>query len=95
MRESNPGRSGRKPTVHEVTINAMCVQVLEKLYKEGWSKEFGVGAIILSPTAELAKQTYDVFNKVGRYHSFSIALVIGGGNVSLSLSFYIFIWLSP
>ncbi|UYV79354.1 hypothetical protein LAZ67_17002266 [Cordylochernes scorpioides] len=59
---------------------AFVIPVLEKLYKEGWSKEFGVGAIILSPTAELAKQTYDVFNKVGRYHSFSIALVIGGGN---------------
>ena len=38
----------------------------------------GLGALIITPTRELACQIYDTLRKVGRYHSLSAALVIGG-----------------
>ena len=36
---------------------------------------------IISPTRELAIQIFDVLRKIGRYHTFSAALVIGGGDL--------------
>lgn len=38
----------------------------------------GLGAIVITPTRELAYQIFDLLNKVGENHSFSVALVIGG-----------------
>ena len=38
----------------------------------------GLGALILSPTRELAIQIFEVLRKIGRYHTFSAGLVIGG-----------------
>lgn len=37
----------------------------------------GVGAIIISPVRELAMQTFNVLNKVGEFHDFSVGLVTG------------------
>lgn len=51
---------------------------MEKLYKTRWGPEDGVGAIILSPTRELAGQIFDVLKSVGKYHNFSAGLLIGG-----------------
>jgi ATP-dependent RNA helicase DDX10/DBP4 len=38
----------------------------------------GVGAIIISPTRELSVQIFDVLRKLGKHHSFSGGLLIGG-----------------
>ena len=37
-----------------------------------------MGCIIISPTRELAAQTFGVLNKVGKFHKFSAGLLIGG-----------------
>ncbi|KAE8675213.1 DEA(D/H)-box RNA helicase family protein isoform 2 [Hibiscus syriacus] len=52
--------------------------VLEKLHRERWSPEDGVGSIIISPTRELAGQLFDVLKTVVKYHTFSAGLLIGG-----------------
>ncbi|CAE6241173.1 unnamed protein product [Arabidopsis arenosa] len=57
---------------------AFVIPILEKLHRERWSPEDGVGCIIISPTRELAAQTFSVLNKVGKFHKFSAGLLIGG-----------------
>lgn len=51
---------------------------MECLWRQKWSQLDGVGALIVSPTRELALQTYDVLRQVGCKHDFSAALIIGG-----------------
>lgn len=60
---------------------AFLIPVLETLYRNKWGPQDGLGALILSPTRELAIQTFDVLRAIGGYHSFSAGLVIGGKNV--------------
>jgi ATP-dependent RNA helicase DDX10/DBP4 len=55
--------------------------VLEKLYRARWTEFDGLGALIISPTRELAIQIFEVLRKIGRFHTFSAALVIGGGDL--------------
>ncbi|KAG9351896.1 hypothetical protein JZ751_023147, partial [Albula glossodonta] len=43
-----------------------------------WTAEDGLGALIISPTRELAYQTFEVLRKVGKNHEFSAGLIIGG-----------------
>ncbi|RAL17020.1 RNA-dependent ATPase HCA4 [Aspergillus homomorphus CBS 101889] len=57
---------------------AFLVPILENLYRKQWSEQDGLGALVLSPTRELAIQIFEVLRKVGRYHQFSAGLVIGG-----------------
>ena len=57
---------------------AFLVPVLENLYRKRWTELDGLGALILSPTRELAIQIFEVLRKIGRYHTFSAGLVIGG-----------------
>lgn len=57
---------------------AFLVPVLENLYRTRWTEMDGLGALILSPTRELAIQIFEVLRKIGRYHTFSAGLVIGG-----------------
>lgn len=57
---------------------AFLVPVLENLYRRRWTEFDGLGALILSPTRELAIQIFEVLRKIGRYHTFSAGLVIGG-----------------
>ncbi|KAM7213003.1 P-loop containing nucleoside triphosphate hydrolase protein [Rhypophila decipiens] len=57
---------------------AFLVPVLEKLYRERWTEYDGLGALIISPTRELAMQIFEVLRKIGRNHVFSAGLVIGG-----------------
>ena len=57
---------------------AFLVPVLENLYRRRWTEYDGLGALILSPTRELAIQIFEVLRKVGRNHAFSAGLVIGG-----------------
>jgi len=46
-----------------------------------WSRSDGVGAIIISPTRELAYQIFETLKKVGKHHDFSAGLIIGGKNL--------------
>jgi ATP-dependent RNA helicase DDX10/DBP4 len=54
------------------------IPVLENLYRQRWTELDGLGALIISPTRELAIQIFEVLRKIGRYHTFSAGLVIGG-----------------
>lgn len=38
----------------------------------------GIGALIITPTRELAYQIYETLRKVGHYHDLSAGLIIGG-----------------
>lgn len=57
---------------------AFLLPVLELLWKNKWSNAHGLGALIISPTRELAYQTFDVLRKIGRGHDLSAGLIIGG-----------------
>ena len=57
---------------------AFLVPVLEMLWRERWSQLDGLGALIISPTRELAYQSFEVLRRVGGRHDFSAGLVIGG-----------------
>ena len=59
---------------------AFVVPVLEKLTEEKWSARVdGTGALILTPTRELALQIFEELRGVGKKHRFSCGLLIGGG----------------
>lgn len=60
---------------------AFIVPVLENLFLQSWTQQDGLGALILSPTRELAVQIFDVLREVGFKHDFSAGLVIGGKDV--------------
>ncbi|KAF7969085.1 hypothetical protein HWV62_14240 [Athelia sp. TMB] len=57
---------------------AFLIPVLEILYRRKWGPSDGLGALIISPTRELAVQIFEVLRSIGGYHSFSAGLVIGG-----------------
>lgn len=57
---------------------AFLVPVLENLHRQKWTELDGLGALIISPTRELAIQIFEVLRKIGRNHTFSAGLVIGG-----------------
>ncbi|ERL87187.1 probable ATP-dependent RNA helicase DDX10 [Dendroctonus ponderosae] len=57
---------------------AFLLPVLERLYCEQWSRVDGIGALVITPTRELAYQIFEALKKVGKYHDFSAGLIIGG-----------------
>ncbi|KAI0302536.1 DEAD-domain-containing protein [Russula brevipes] len=57
------------------------IPVLEILHRRRWGPQDGLGALIISPTRELAVQIFDVLRSIGGYHSFSAGIVIGGKNL--------------
>lgn len=52
--------------------------MLELLYRNKIDRLDGMSALIVSPTRELAYQTYSVLQKIGSEHDVSAGLVIGG-----------------
>eukprot|EP00741_Cyanophora_paradoxa_P012274 tig00020604_g11860.t1 len=60
---------------------AFLVPVLELLWRRRWTAMDGVGAVIISPTRELALQIFEVLRKVGAGQSFSAGLIIGGKDI--------------
>ncbi|XP_029187042.2 probable ATP-dependent RNA helicase DDX10 [Acropora millepora] len=60
---------------------AFLVPVIEALWKQRWTSVDGLGALIISPTRELAYQTFEVLCKIGRQHDLSAGLIIGGKDV--------------
>ena len=61
---------------------AFAIPVIEKLFLNRWSQADGLGALIILPTRELAIQVFEVFRTIGKYHDFSLGLVIGGNNLA-------------
>ncbi|KAI9104773.1 P-loop containing nucleoside triphosphate hydrolase protein [Phlyctochytrium arcticum] len=57
---------------------AFLIPLLETLHRAKWTQPDGVGALVISPTRELAMQIFDVLKTVGRFHTFSAGLLIGG-----------------
>ncbi|XP_042190066.1 probable ATP-dependent RNA helicase DDX10 isoform X2 [Callorhinchus milii] len=57
---------------------AFLIPILECLYRQQWTSDDGMGALIISPTRELAYQTFETLRKVGKNHDFSAGLIIGG-----------------
>ncbi|GAA5843528.1 hypothetical protein JCM5353_005445 [Sporobolomyces roseus] len=60
---------------------AFLIPVLENLLRNKWGPNDGLGALIISPTRELAVQIFEVLRKIGHQHQFSAGLVIGGKNL--------------
>lgn len=54
------------------------IPLVEKLFVERWGKEDGLGALVITPTRELALQIFEVIRSVGKKHQFSAGLVTGG-----------------
>ena len=57
---------------------AFIIPLLEILLANKWNRGDGLGALVITPTRELAIQIFDVLKKVGKHHSFSAGLIIGG-----------------
>lgn len=64
---------------------AFLIPLIEKLFREQWTEFDGLGALVISPTRELAIQIYEVLRKVGKYSTFSAGLVIGGKDVKFEM----------
>ncbi|GAA5916607.1 hypothetical protein JCM6882_009174 [Rhodosporidiobolus microsporus] len=60
---------------------AFLIPVLENLLRKRWGPQDGLGALVISPTRELAVQIFEVLRKIGHQHQFSAGLVIGGKNL--------------
>ncbi|CAG8620139.1 2924_t:CDS:10, partial [Acaulospora colombiana] len=57
---------------------AFLIPLIETLYRKEWTQMDGLGALVIAPTRELAVQIFEVLRKIGRRHSLSAGLVIGG-----------------
>ena len=57
---------------------AFAIPVVELLKKEKFSKLSGIGAIVISPTRDLAAQTNEVFKKLCKDTDLSVGLITGG-----------------
>lgn len=57
---------------------AFLIPILERLYVRQWTKMDGIGALVITPTRELAYQIFNTLCKVGSHHDFSGGLIIGG-----------------
>ena len=55
--------------------------MIEKLYRLKWGPLDGLGALVISPTRELALQIFDELRKIGKKHELSAGLLIGGKKV--------------
>jgi ATP-dependent RNA helicase DDX10/DBP4 len=56
------------------------IPVFERLFRQKWSTSDGCGALIISPTRELALQIFEVVKQVGQAHFGITAGVLCGGN---------------
>ncbi|GLV31849.1 uncharacterized protein CBL_07609 [Carabus blaptoides fortunei] len=57
---------------------AFLIPILEILYCKQWTRLDGLGALVITPTRELAYQIFETLRKVGIHHDFSAGLIIGG-----------------
>lgn len=57
---------------------AFLVPAVERLYCQRWGPEDGLGAVVISPTRELALQIFEVLRVVSHKHTLTMGVVIGG-----------------
>ncbi|CAG9861182.1 unnamed protein product [Phyllotreta striolata] len=57
---------------------AFLIPVLETLFTKQWTNLDGLGALVITPTRELAYQIFEALRNVGQHHDFSAGLIIGG-----------------
>jgi ATP-dependent RNA helicase DDX10/DBP4 len=57
---------------------AFVIPLLERLYTEKWGPDDGLGAVIVTPTRELALQIFEVIRAVGIKHQISAGMITGG-----------------
>ncbi|XP_053667805.1 probable ATP-dependent RNA helicase DDX10 [Anopheles marshallii] len=62
---------------------AFVVPILERLFVEKWTRMDGLGALIITPTRELATQIFETTAQVGKHHDFTTGLLIGGQNLKI------------
>lgn len=60
---------------------AFLIPLVERLYRSKWGRLDGLGALVISPTRELALQIFEELRRVGARHEFSAGLLIGGKDV--------------
>ena len=60
---------------------AYLIPLVEKLYREKFILEDGLGALVLLPTRELAMQVFEVLKSFGENTGISFGLVIGGKSI--------------
>jgi len=65
---------------------AFLVPILEKLYSLKWSRDDGAGALVITPTRELAYQIFECLKLIGKEHGFSAGLIIGGKDLKFEWS---------
>ncbi|EDS26652.1 ATP-dependent RNA helicase DBP4 [Culex quinquefasciatus] len=65
---------------------AFLIPVFEKLYTNRWTRLDGLGALIITPTRELALQIFETVAKIGKNHDFTTGLIIGGQNLKFEKS---------
>lgn len=61
---------------------AFLIPILELLYCKQWTNLDGLGALVITPTRELAYQIFETLRKIGQHHSFSAGLIIGGKDLN-------------
>lgn len=59
---------------------AYLIPCFQLLHRFEFRQQQGTGAIVITPTRELAIQVYEVAKKLGNYHHKTIGLLIGGMN---------------
>lgn len=59
---------------------AFLIPVLDLIERLGFKARNGTGAVIISPTRELAMQTYGVLRDLAKFHNVTYGLVMGGTN---------------
>lgn len=59
---------------------AFLIPMIENLYRAGVTELDGLCALVILPTRELAVQIFEVLRTIGKNHSLSAGLIIGGNN---------------
>jgi len=57
---------------------AFLIPAVQKLLASKWDRTDGLGALVITPTRELALQIFEVLQKIGKYTNLSGGLLIGG-----------------